>query len=155
MNGGGGVARSVATASPENQLLNGVLGQYCSACRPGPRERVCGGGLVITCDAAILAGLPRGDLHALQSLHLLVVRFDVFDHMYRSTSIKEFATMAAVCDVCAKGPGFGKSVSHSHRRTNRRWNPNIQTVHAQVAPGNSKRMNVCTSCLKAGKVVRG
>lgn len=110
---------------------------------------------MIEYDAAILAGLPRGDLHALQSLHLLVVRFDVFDHMYRSTSIKEFATMAAVCDVCAKGPGFGKSVSHSHRRTNRRWNPNIQTVHAQVAPGNSKRMNVCTSCLKAGKVVRG
>ena len=27
--------------------------------------------------------------------------------------------MAAVCDVCAKGPGFGKSVSHSHRRTHR------------------------------------
>ncbi|MDQ3403391.1 MAG: 50S ribosomal protein L28, partial [Actinomycetota bacterium] len=23
--------------------------------------------------------------------------------------------MAAVCDVCGKGPGFGKSVSHSHR----------------------------------------
>ena len=41
--------------------------------------------------------------------------------------------MAAVCDVCAKGPGFGKSVSHSHRRTNRRWNPNIQSVRAQVA----------------------
>ncbi|QIS14671.1 50S ribosomal protein L28 [Nocardia arthritidis] len=69
--------------------------------------------------------------------------------------MKEFATMAAVCDVCAKGPGFGKSVSHSHRRTNRRWNPNIQTVRAQVAPGNTRRMNVCTSCLKAGKVVRG
>ncbi|GAM48896.1 50S ribosomal protein L28 [Nocardia seriolae] len=69
--------------------------------------------------------------------------------------MKELATMAAVCDVCAKGPGFGKSVSHSHRRTNRRWNPNIQTVRAQVAPGNTRRMNVCTSCLKAGKVVRG
>lgn len=68
---------------------------------------------------------------------------------------KEFATMAAVCDVCAKGPGFGKSVSHSHRRTNRRWNPNIQTVRAQVAPGNTQKLNVCTSCLKAGKVVRG
>ena len=39
--------------------------------------------------------------------------------------------------------------------TNRRWNPNIQTVHAQVSPGNTKRMNVCTSCLKAGKVARG
>ncbi|MGI8415218.1 MAG: large ribosomal subunit protein bL28, partial [Nakamurella sp.] len=23
--------------------------------------------------------------------------------------------MAAVCDVCGKGPGFGMSVSHSHR----------------------------------------
>ncbi|MGH3511550.1 MAG: 50S ribosomal protein L28, partial [Pseudonocardiaceae bacterium] len=36
--------------------------------------------------------------------------------------------MAAVCDVCGKGPGFGMSVSHSHRRTHRRWDPNIQTV---------------------------
>ena len=44
--------------------------------------------------------------------------------------------MSAVCDVCAKGPGFGKSVSHSHVRTNRRWNPNVQTVHARVAGGN-------------------
>ncbi|AHK30404.1 50S ribosomal protein L28 1 [Rhodococcus opacus PD630] len=71
------------------------------------------------------------------------------------TILKEFATMAAVCDVCAKGPGFGKSVSHSHRRTNRRWNPNIQTVRAEVAPGNTRKVNVCTSCLKAGKVARG
>ncbi|WP_407937115.1 50S ribosomal protein L28 [Kineosporia babensis] len=23
-------------------------------------------------------------------------------------------------------PGFGHSISHSHRRTKRRWNPNIQ-----------------------------
>jgi large subunit ribosomal protein L28 len=69
--------------------------------------------------------------------------------------IEEF-NMAAVCDICAKGPGFGKSVSHSHRRTNRRWNPNIQTVHAVDRPGgNKKRINVCTSCLKAGKVTRG
>ncbi len=62
--------------------------------------------------------------------------------------------MAAVCDVCAKGPGFGMSVSYSHRRTKRRWDPNIQTVRAEVSPGHRKRLNVCTSCLKAGKVVR-
>lgn len=62
--------------------------------------------------------------------------------------------MAAVCDVCGKGPGFGKSVSHSHRRHSRRWNPNIQTVHAKVGPS-KKRLNACTSCIKAGKVVRG
>ncbi|MCW2523360.1 MAG: ribosomal protein, partial [Frankiales bacterium] len=29
--------------------------------------------------------------------------------------------MASHCDVCGKGPGFGMSVSHSHRRTHRRW----------------------------------
>lgn len=63
--------------------------------------------------------------------------------------------MAAVCDVCGKGPGFGKSVSHSHRRHSRRWNPNIQTVHAKVGTApNKTRLNVCTSCLKAGKVAR-
>ena len=61
--------------------------------------------------------------------------------------------MAAVCDICGKGPGFGMSVSHSHRRTSRRWNPNVQTVHA-VVNGSPKRLNVCTSCIKAGKVVR-
>jgi large subunit ribosomal protein L28 len=65
------------------------------------------------------------------------------------------ADVAAVCDVCGKGPGFGKSVSHSHRRTNRRWNPNIQTVRAKVSSSTRQRLNVCTSCLKAGKVVRG
>ncbi|MFC0862473.1 50S ribosomal protein L28 [Sphaerimonospora cavernae] len=61
--------------------------------------------------------------------------------------------MASVCDVCAKKPIFGNNISHSHRRTRRRWNPNIQTVRA-VINGTPKRMNVCTSCIKAGKVSR-
>jgi large subunit ribosomal protein L28 len=65
-------------------------------------------------------------------------------------------TVAATCDVCGKGPGFGMSVSHSHRRTRRRWNPNIQTVHALTGPSGKtpKKLGVCTSCIKAGKVVR-
>ena len=67
--------------------------------------------------------------------------------------------MAAVCDVCGKGPGFGMSVWHSHRRTRRRFNPNIQPVRAIVAGkaggrGTRKKLNVCTSCIKAGKVTR-
>jgi large subunit ribosomal protein L28 len=62
-------------------------------------------------------------------------------------------TVAANCDVCGKGPGFGHSISHSHVRTKRRWNPNIQRVRAIVG-GTPKRVNVCTSCLKAGKVTR-
>jgi large subunit ribosomal protein L28 len=45
------------------------------------------------------------------------------------------------------------SVSHSHRRTKRRWNPNIQRVRALVK-GSPTRLYVCTSCIKAGKVVK-
>lgn len=59
--------------------------------------------------------------------------------------------MAAKCEVCGKKPSFGMNVSHSHRRTKRRWNPNIQRVRAVVG-GTTKRVDVCTSCLKAGKV---
>jgi large subunit ribosomal protein L28 len=59
--------------------------------------------------------------------------------------------VSSVCDICGKRPGFGMSVSHSHRRTRRRWNPNIQTVHASIS-GARRRIHACTSCLKAGKV---
>ena len=34
--------------------------------------------------------------------------------------------MSAICQVTGRKPGYGKSVSHSHRRTSRRWNPNVQ-----------------------------
>ena len=70
--------------------------------------------------------------------------------------------MAAVCDVCSKGPEFGNSVSRLGKnaiarmvrsRSARRFNPNIQRVRAKVN-GTPKRLNVCTSCLKAGKVTR-
>jgi large subunit ribosomal protein L28 len=35
--------------------------------------------------------------------------------------------MSAHCQVTGREPGFGNSVSHSHRRIRRRWKPNIQT----------------------------
>ena len=59
--------------------------------------------------------------------------------------------MSAICEICGKKPQFGMNVSHSHRRTKRRWNPNIQQVRAKVN-GGTKRVRVCTGCLKAGKV---
>ena len=61
--------------------------------------------------------------------------------------------MASTCEVCGKKPSFGKSVSHSHRRTNRRWNPNIQRIRAVVG-GTTRRIDVCTSCIRAGKVTK-
>ena len=59
--------------------------------------------------------------------------------------------MAAVCQVCGKHTSFGMAVSHSHRRTRRRWNPNIPRVRA-IVDGSPRRLSVCTSCIKAGKV---
>jgi large subunit ribosomal protein L28 len=53
--------------------------------------------------------------------------------------------MAAVCDICGKKPFFGMQVSHSHRRSPKRWNPNVQRVRA-VVNGTPKRLYACTSC---------
>jgi len=61
--------------------------------------------------------------------------------------------VAAVCEICGKHPGFGMNVSHSHRRTKRRWDPNIQRVRA-IVDGSPKRLNACTSCIRSGKVVK-
>ena len=35
--------------------------------------------------------------------------------------------MSAHCRLTGVKPVFGNNVSHSHRRTRRRWNPNIQS----------------------------
>ena len=61
--------------------------------------------------------------------------------------------MASVCEICGKKPSFGMNVSHSHRRTKRRWNPNIQRVRALVG-ATPVRMNVCTGCIRSGKVTK-
>lgn len=61
--------------------------------------------------------------------------------------------MAATCDICDKAPSFGHNVSHSQRKTKRRWNPNIQRVRS-VVNGTPKRVNACTTCIKSGKVSR-
>ena len=54
----------------------------------------------------------------------------------------------------ASDRSFGHNISHSNRRTKRRWSPNIQRVRTTVNGVTPKRLNVCTSCLKAGKVAR-
>ena len=48
----------------------------------------------------------------------------------------------------------GNLVSHSNRKTRTSWAPNIQTVHV-VINGKPTKLNVCTRCLRSGKVVRG
>ena len=59
----------------------------------------------------------------------------------------------AKCAVCGKGVTFGCNVSHSHRKTNRTWKPNIRRVKV-VDNGTHKTVNVCSRCLRSGKVTR-
>ncbi len=55
--------------------------------------------------------------------------------------------MAGKCEVCGKTTQFGRNVSFSKRRTNRRFEPNIQS-RKFVVNGVSKRVKVCTACLR-------
>ena len=61
--------------------------------------------------------------------------------------------MANFCEVCGKGTMSGMNVSHSHVKTKKTWKPNIQRVRV-IVDGEIKRVNVCTRCLRSGKVQR-
>jgi len=65
---------------------------------------------------------------------------------------KEVQQMAK-CDVCGKGVTFGIKVSHSHRRANRSWKPNVKRVKA-IVDGTPCHVYVCTRCLRSNKVER-
>ena len=67
----------------------------------------------------------------------------------------------AKCEFCDKGVTFGIQVSHSHRRSNRTWKPNVKRVKAivngtpkHVYEGTPTLVYVCTRCLRSGKVTR-
>ena len=49
----------------------------------------------------------------------------------------------AKCEFCGKDVSFGIQVSHSHRRSNRTWKPNIKRVKA-IVNGSPRRVYACT-----------
>lgn len=59
----------------------------------------------------------------------------------------------AKCQFCGKEVQFGIKVSHSHRRSNRAWKPNLKKVKA-VVNGKPCRVYACTRCIRSGKVER-
>jgi len=65
--------------------------------------------------------------------------------------------MAKRCDICDKGPMTGYNYSflrsHYNPENKRRFMPNLQPVRA-VINKTVKRLKVCTSCIKAGKIKR-
>ncbi len=59
--------------------------------------------------------------------------------------------MSAHCQVTGRSPGFGNTVSHSHKRSRRRWHPNIQTK-TYYLPGEGRRIRLRVSA-KGIKVI--
>ncbi|MGB8402950.1 MAG: 50S ribosomal protein L28 [Mycobacterium sp.] len=59
--------------------------------------------------------------------------------------------MSAHCQVTGRRPSFGNTVSHSHRRTRRRWTPNIQ-VKTYYLPSEDRRIRLHVSA-KGIKVI--
>lgn len=59
----------------------------------------------------------------------------------------------AKCVVTGKKAHFGKKVSHSNRKSNKKWKPNLQKVRIKVN-GQVKRAYVSTKALKSGLVER-
>lgn len=59
----------------------------------------------------------------------------------------------AKCEICGKGVTFGIKVSHSHRRSNRTWKPNVKRVKA-IVKDTPCHIYACSRCLRSGKVER-
>ena len=62
--------------------------------------------------------------------------------------------MARRCYMCGKGPQTGNNVSHANNKTKRRWLPNLQTVKIVTREGVRRRVRVCATCIKSGKITK-
>lgn len=72
--------------------------------------------------------------------------------------------MSRVCEICGKRPMAGRTIARRGLAkkkggvgkkitgiTKRRFLPNLQTIRV-ILKGSPRRINVCTSCIKAGKI---
>ena len=75
--------------------------------------------------------------------------------------------MARECEVCGKGPQMGNRVQTRGKAkylggvgtkltgiTRRQFKPNLQKVRVTTKNGTSKKMQVCTQCLRSGAVTK-
>ncbi|GAA0686974.1 50S ribosomal protein L28 [Kitasatospora atroaurantiaca] len=57
--------------------------------------------------------------------------------------------MSAHCQLTGRRPGFGNAISHSHRRTRRRFDPNIQRKRYWLASeGRHVRLTLSAAGIK-------
>lgn len=56
--------------------------------------------------------------------------------------------MSRKCELSGKKPMFGNNISHSHRKTRTKWNPNLQKKTFIDDHGNKITLRVCAKILK-------
>ncbi len=61
--------------------------------------------------------------------------------------------MSVECDICGKKPIKAAKISFSHKQNTYRQKPNLQSVKVNLN-GTVRKLKVCTSCIRAGKVQR-
>ena len=63
----------------------------------------------------------------------------------------------AKCAICEKSISHGNKISiarsHVSRRASRTWKPNLRSVKA-IINGEPTTIQVCSKCLRSGKVTR-
>ena len=60
--------------------------------------------------------------------------------------------MGRVCSICGKKTMFGRTVSHAHNVSSRRFRPNLQRVRVREENGRTHHVKICTRCLRSGTV---
>ncbi|NLY54741.1 MAG: 50S ribosomal protein L28 [Firmicutes bacterium] len=61
--------------------------------------------------------------------------------------------MSSKCDICGKTRSVGHRITRADNRVKRIWKPNIQRIRI-VVDGRNVRKNVCTTCIRSGKITR-
>lgn len=64
----------------------------------------------------------------------------------------EDSNVAGTCQICGKGTLRGNIVSHSNKKAKKVSKPNLQRIKAVGPHGSHVRMNVCTRCIRSGKI---
>ena len=78
-----------------------------------------------------------------------MIEYSLLHAIFAFTFRQEVSVMAK-CAVCGKGVVFGNAVSHSHRKTNRAWKPNIRKVKVDEN-GSTRTVSICARCLRTMK----
>ncbi|MBI4365955.1 MAG: 50S ribosomal protein L28 [Deltaproteobacteria bacterium] len=60
--------------------------------------------------------------------------------------------MAQRCAICQKGPLAGHNVSHANNKTLKRSMPNLHRIHVRIGRSGSRRMSVCSRCIRSGAI---